>query len=110
MNQFLNDALTKTFKPGRVRMDYKHIRETDSFHTLSAYGLQALPESLQRRSDKGRPPRLRVTTDNKTGNVIARIVKIPIAHLHIFNPGSPYDCRISVNLEVNLNRKSHRMP
>ena len=60
-----------------------------------------LPQSIQRRS--GKDPRLRVTTNTKENRIIARIVKVRIADLHIFNPGF-YDCRISINLEVNLDR------
>ena len=82
-------------------MQYTHLHETDSFHALSPLGVQALPQALQRRRGK-REPRLRVTKD-KTG-VKARIVKIPIDHLHIYNPKYRYDCRISINLEVNLDR------
>ena len=87
-------------------MDYKHIYETDSFHNLSTIGQQLLPQALQRRRQKGRPPRLRITRDDKLEGrpVKARIVKLPISNLHILNPGNNYDCRISINLEVNLDR------
>ncbi|KAK3100972.1 hypothetical protein LTR53_018657, partial [Teratosphaeriaceae sp. CCFEE 6253] len=33
----------------------------------------------------------------------ARIVKLNIANLHILNPAGDYDCRVSVNLEADLN-------
>lgn len=107
MNIFLNATIRDTMKAGRVRMSYTHLRKTDSFHTLSALGQQVLPQSLQRRQGSGtRQPRLRITrNDSKEGRpVTARIVKLPISNLHIFNPGWNYDCRISINLEVNLDR------
>lgn len=49
---------------------------------------------------------MRITRNSKAPGqpVKARIVKIPISNLHIFNPGPSYDCRISINLEVNLDR------
>jgi hypothetical protein len=84
-------------------MRYKHLYETDSFHHLSASGLALLPESLQKRSNPKRENRLRITTDSKTRQVTARIIKHKIADLHIYNPAS-YDCRITINLEVNLDR------
>jgi hypothetical protein len=84
-------------------MQYNHLYEVDSFHHLSAYGLQLLPQALQRRHNSKKEHRLRVTKDTRTGHIIARLVKMKIADLHIYNPGS-YDCRITINLEVNLNR------
>ncbi|KAK3719463.1 hypothetical protein LTR37_004321 [Vermiconidia calcicola] len=103
MNNFLNDTIQKTQQPGRSVMRYKHIFEQDSFHALSPYGLSMLPESLKRRRNN-REPRLRITTDTKTGKIVARIVKINVSQLHIFNPLYNYDCRISINIEVNLDR------
>lgn len=31
---------------------------------------------------------------------IAKIIKVRVADLEILNPGSPLDCRISINLEM----------
>lgn len=36
--------------------------------------------------------------------MLARIVKIGVADLHLYNPRGRYDCRISINVEVDLNR------
>ena len=108
MNNYLNDSIKLSLQPGRIPMSYNHRHETDSFHTLSPQGLDYLPPALASRTNqKGshqRPPRLRITHDDKTPGrpIVARIVKLPIANLHIFNPGHNYDCRISINLEVNL--------
>lgn len=103
MNQFLNATTQESRQPGRVHMQYAHLHQTDSFSTLSAAGYAALPESARKRPLK-RELRLRTTRDSRTGQVLARIVKIPLGDIHIYNPNEPYDCRISMNLEVNLER------
>ncbi|KAK5129988.1 hypothetical protein LTR08_002581 [Meristemomyces frigidus] len=106
MNTFLNAAITETLQPGRVKMQYLHPRETDSFRPLSAAGLQALPPPFRARSSKlpaGRSLKLRTST-NEHNVVTARIVKLHITDLHIYNPNYNYDCRISINLEANMNR------
>jgi polynucleotide 5'-triphosphatase len=84
-------------------MMYEHIYEIDTFHTLSPLGLSVLPSAFS-GSRRISTPRLRVTKDQKTGKVKARIVKMRVADLHIFSPRSHHDCRISINLEVNLDR------
>lgn len=104
MNSFLNETTKESRQPGRISIAYEHPKQTDSFRVLSLAGLQALPPSVQRRKlPSTHDLKLRTTTDTATGRVLARIVKIPIAHLHIFNPLFDYDLRISINLEANLN-------
>ena len=105
MNDALNESIKASMQQGRVAMSYKRLRETDSFFNLSKLGQQQLPQALQRRQGN-RQPRLRITRNDQAAGrpVVARIVKIPISNLHIFNPGNNYDCRISINLEVNLDR------
>jgi hypothetical protein len=103
MNAYLNEALiTSKSQKGRTAIDYTHIKETDSFRTLSKYGIGLLPQSAQKRFR--RELRLRTSTDQKTGQVTARIVKVKLAELQIHSPSDSYDCRISMNLEVNLDR------
>lgn len=105
MNDFLNVAIQATMNnKGRVGMQYKHPKETDSFRALSAAGFAALPPSFKKiPSRQGRDLRLRTTTNEK-GQVTARIVKSHVADMHIFNPQYDYDCRITINLEANMNR------
>nr|POF24732.1 mrna-capping enzyme subunit beta [Quercus suber] len=103
MNEYLNARTQESHSPGRLPMRHSHPKEVDSFRTLSSVGVQALPQAFQRRG-VGREPRLRTTVDSKSGQVTARIVKVALGSLHIFNPNFDYDCRITVNLEVNLNR------
>ena len=108
MNNYLNHTIQESMQPGRTRMSYVHLHERDSFYALSPYGQEALPSSLQRRQN--REPRVRITIDEDpkkephARNRPRRIVKVPINNLHIFNPHWNYDCRISINLEVNLDR------
>jgi len=44
--------------------------------------------------------KVRVSHDQKNGEVIAKIIKARIADLDIYNPASPLDCRISINFEM----------
>lgn len=81
MNQFLNEATERAAKePGRQKLQYKHTRETDSFEPLSKAGHDLLPDAAHRNAGRrGRELSLRTTTENKTGSVVARIVKVKIA-------------------------------
>lgn len=45
--------------------------------------------------------RARVTYDQKTREVLAKIIKARVADLDIHFPQCPMDCRISINLEMN---------
>lgn len=109
LNEFLNQAVQESITlPGRHRLDYKHRYEIDSFAQLSAAGFDALPRSALNYLDQARQPRLRTSINERappgTDPVIARIVKIRLADLDIFCPGSPFDCRISINIEVDMHR------
>ncbi|KAK5126544.1 hypothetical protein LTR85_009478 [Meristemomyces frigidus] len=105
MNEFLNGAIKDTLQKGRVAMQYQHPREIDSFQPLSAAGIAALPPIFRsRKLPPGRELRLRTSIDQKNRQVTARIVKQQVADLHIYNPRHEYDCRISINLEANMNR------
>lgn len=109
LNEFLNQAVQESVTlPGRHRLDYKHRYEIDSFAQLSAAGFDALPRSALNYLDQARQPRLRTSVNERapagTDPVIARIVKIRLADLDIFCPGSPFDCRISINIEVDMHR------
>ncbi|TKA81193.1 hypothetical protein B0A55_02637 [Friedmanniomyces simplex] len=107
MNAFLNTALEASKmeeRAGRVAMDYSHPKSRDSFRPLSDAGYDALPPSFRRHArEKRKDLKLRTTTNLATGEVEARIVKTKMADLHIYNPAGDYDCRISLNLEANMN-------
>jgi hypothetical protein len=42
-----------------------------------------------------------VTTDQKTGELLAKIVKCRLADLDVYSPATCVDWRISVNIEIN---------
>lgn len=47
----------------------------------------------------GKRPRIRVTTDNATGQITAIIVKTRVHDMEIYCPADEFDCRISISLE-----------
>ena len=90
-------------------MDYKHTRETDTFHELTQAGALALPPSIAsglninpRHASKSK---VRITTDQKTGKVLAKIIKTRVADIHIHSPRTLFDWRISVNVEMDYKGK-----
>ena len=107
MNEMLNTACQASWASNtRAKMKYEHIIDIDSFRSLSPTGLGLLPASIKDRIDRRRPPKLRTSTrqhKDRAPEVVARIVKVGIANLHIYNPHDDYDLRISINVEVNLN-------
>lgn len=113
LNQFLNVALqqSKTRAPAsttsrpRIPMDYKHTHETDTFYQLTQAGALALPQSIAsglntnpRHANKSK---VRITTDQKTGKVLAKIIKARVADIDIYSPRTLFDWRISVNVEMD---------
>ena len=112
LNNFLNDPLdnSKANKTGsqpsskpRVPMDYRHTREIDTFYELSPQGVQALPPSVTNGFPNHHRSRthVRITTDQKTGAELARIIKTRVADIDIYCPKDLFDYRISVNVEAN---------
>ena len=86
-------------------MKYKHTYECDTFYALSQQGRLHLPRSIQEHIDprNGRTiPKVRVTTENKTGELIAQIIKTRVADMDIYSPRTLFDWRISVNLEMKI--------
>lgn len=47
-----------------------------------------------------KPANVRVTTDQKSGEVKAKITKAKVSDLHIYFPQCDLDCRISINIEA----------
>jgi polynucleotide 5'-triphosphatase len=108
MNGFLNDMVTQAHpsnlnrpKP-RVPIQYAHRRERDSFYELPPLMVQTLPAAVQHliKQSKRHSVKVRVSHDQKTGQVLAKIIKTRVQDLDIYIPSSPLDCRISVNLEM----------
>lgn len=86
-------------------MDYKHTKETDTFYELTQAGALALPQSIAsglninpRHANKSK---VRITTDQKTGKELAKIIKARVADIDIYSPRTLFDWRISVNVEMD---------
>ena len=110
MNNYLNAIVQETHEPAsrRQKLLYSHTLEIDTFERLSKLGLSAIPEAVARRS-ASRDLKLRTTRENdprtnRVGQIKARIIKVKVADLHIYNPRSDYDLRITMNVECNLMR------
>ncbi|OIW22704.1 mRNA triphosphatase CET1 [Coniochaeta ligniaria NRRL 30616] len=88
-------------KPPRVPIMYKHRRETDKFFELPPSMRARLPACVQHRIPAKHSVKVRVTYDQTTGKVIAMIIKARVADLDLYIPTCAFDCRISVNLEMD---------
>jgi hypothetical protein len=102
MNTFLNDAVKASMpQPGspRIPLSYAHKRERDTFYEISA---NELPPVIQHHLHPRHKPKVRVTTDQKTGELLAKIVKCRLADLDVYSPSTCVDWRISVNIEMNF--------
>jgi hypothetical protein len=106
LNDFLNAQVTATHPnnpaaKGRVPIQYLHRKETDKFYDLPQAMLDSLPAIIRERVNP-RQVKIRVSYDQKTNNILAKIIKARIADLSIHNPQSDLDCRISVNFEMRF--------
>ncbi|KAH7018487.1 CYTH-like domain-containing protein [Microdochium trichocladiopsis] len=105
LNQYLNQQtqasqMHKAAKAGgRLPIDYKHRREKDRFYELPNQMFARLPLCVSGLLNNRGPLKARVTYDQTTGEVLAKIIKARVADLHIYMPHLPLDCRISINLE-----------
>lgn len=108
LNDFLNSKVTETHpaNPGarrRVPIAYLHRRERDEFYEFPSSYHAKLPPAVQQQLSKTRhAPKLRVTRDQKTNQILAKIIKARIADLDILFPGLPLDCRFSINFEMRF--------
>ncbi|KAK3313150.1 CYTH-like domain-containing protein [Apodospora peruviana] len=86
----------------RVPIKYLHRREIDRFFELpNSMRDSALPACVSSHmASRGHYAKVRVTYDQKTDEVLAKIVKCRIADISLHFPQCPLDCRISVNLEM----------
>ncbi|KAL8991936.1 MAG: hypothetical protein Q9169_007519 [Polycauliona sp. 2 TL-2023] len=110
LNRFLNRCLAESQPPPpgtllvrepRVPLTYIHTRLRDTFYDLTPDALNALPPSILNYVDRRKRPKVRITTDQKDGTQLAKIIKIRISDREIFSPKTPFDWRVSVNLELN---------
>lgn len=120
MNAFLNKTFAASQKPGghsvkphtkpRIPMSYIHSREIDTTYELSQAGIHSLPRSIihMLRSPHSKA-KARVTTDQKTGKLLAKIIKVRLADLDVYSPNTEYDFRISINLEKRMGDNWHQL-
>ncbi|KAI1810801.1 mRNA triphosphatase CET1 [Poronia punctata] len=104
LNGYLNEQVKASFHRNpaagsRVPIEYVHRREIDRFFELPAELRHRLPPAVAHLLKPNAPLKVRTTYDQKTGNVLASIVKARVADLHIHLAHMPLDCRISVNIE-----------
>lgn len=82
-------------------MVYVHTHERDSFYELPASHMHTLPKILKEHLQHHRyKTKVRVTTDQRTGRVLNKIVKARIADCNVFSPMTRFDWRVSVNVEM----------
>jgi polynucleotide 5'-triphosphatase len=79
---------------------YLHRRERDRFYELPPSEHSSLPASIRKELHPRHTVKVRVTHDQKTGQLLAKIIKARVADMDLYNPRFPLDCRISVNLEM----------
>lgn len=82
-------------------MEYVHTHECDTFYELPAAQLHMLPKVLKERLLYQRfKTRVRVTTDQRSGRVLNKIIKARIADCNVYSPMTRFDWRVSVNVEM----------
>jgi hypothetical protein len=105
-NDFLNHIVIQSDprnpNGNRVPVIYKHRRERDRFFELPQEMQAHLPGCVRARlGQRSRNVRVRVTYDQKTNEVLNKIIKVRVADIDLHMPMCPMDCRISINLEAN---------
>lgn len=105
-NDFLNNIVIQSDprnpNANRVPVIYKHRRERDRFFELPQEMQGHLPGCVRARlGPRSRNVRVRVTYDQKTNEVLNKIIKARVADIDLHMPMCPMDCRISINLEAN---------
>ncbi|RMZ88668.1 hypothetical protein DV736_g4095, partial [Chaetothyriales sp. CBS 134916] len=108
LNSFLNDLTQTSFReahttnPSRDCIRAAHTVEVDEFLELNQQGARELgPGFDEYTPPNGRAWKVRRTTNKRTGEQVACIIKTRIADLEVFCPNCAFDYRISVNVEAN---------
>ncbi|BDD63989.1 hypothetical protein MAP00_008840 [Monascus purpureus] len=110
MNNFLNEAVKASMphsNPKRMPISYAHKKERDTFYEVSP---NELPPVIRQNLHPRHKPRVRVTTDQRTGEIIAKIVKCRVADMDVYSPRTYVDWRISVNLEMEYDGDVRHLP
>ncbi|PKY02051.1 mRNA triphosphatase CET1 [Aspergillus campestris IBT 28561] len=110
MNNFLNEAVKASMphvNPGRIPLSYAHKKERDIFYEVSP---SELPPIIRQNLNPRHKPKVRVTVDQRTGEILAKIVKCRVADLDVYSPSTCVDWRLSVNLEINYEGDVSHLP
>ncbi|KHJ35428.1 putative beta rna 5 -triphosphatase [Erysiphe necator] len=109
LNEFLNEMVMNSHtnnssSKSRVKIDYLHRREVDKFYDIPKELQAALPTVIKERMPPHHSAKLRVTLDQKSKKVLAKIIKARVINLDIHGGiFGTLDCRISINLEMPIN-------
>lgn len=93
--------------PPRVQLSYAHKKERDTFYEVSP---EELPPVIRSNLNPRHKPKVRVTTDQNTGEVLAKIIKCRVADMDVYSPRTPFDWRVSVNLEMEYGGDIRNLP
>lgn len=110
MNNFLNEAVKAsmpTTDAKRIPLSYAHKKERDTFYEVNP---NELPPVIRQNLNPRHKPRVRVTTDQKTGEVLAKIIKCRVADIDVYSPRTTVDWRVSVNLEMEYEGDHRNLP
>ncbi|RAL05978.1 putative mRNA capping nucleoside-triphosphatase [Aspergillus ibericus CBS 121593] len=110
MNNFLNEAVKMSMpqsNQGRIPLSYAHKKERDTFYEVSP---NELPPVIRQNLNPRHKPKVRVTVDQRTGEVLAKIIKCRIADLDVHSPRTCVDWRVSVNLEMSYDGDISNLP
>jgi len=99
MNNFLNENVKASMPPNskRIPLSYAHKKERDTFYEVNP---NELPPVIRQNLNPRHKPKVRVTTDQRTGEVLAKIIKCRVADIDVYSPRTTVDWRVSVNLEM----------
>lgn len=107
MNEYLNARVQETHPDNpeaqslkRVPIMYAHRKEVDKFYEIPPNYWTSLPPALKAQFKTRHSVKVRASYDQKTGGLLAKIIKARISDLDIHNPQSGLDCRISINFEM----------
>ena len=104
LNKYLNQEVQRSNRPDRVPINYTHLYETDAFYEINRSDIAYLSPAAQfaSKAKPHRTPRVRVTTNSKTGEQLAKIMKFRLEDRNYYCPKQNFDFRISINLECDV--------
>lgn len=110
MNNFLNETVKASMSSPdskRIPLSYAHKKERDTFYEVNP---SELPPVIRQNLNPRHKPKVRVTTDQKTGEVLAKIIKCRVADIDVYSPRTTVDWRVSVNLEMEYEGDYRSLP